>query len=98
MLVQAGREGEGVLHGELGARPDGEVGGVGRIAEDHDVAMAPVLVADGGERDPPRVVGHDVVTVEDVGADLRRLLDRLLVGVTGAPLAVGEGVETRGTL
>ena len=47
VLVQAGGEGEGVLHGELGAGADGEVGGVGGVAEEDDVAAAPLLVADG---------------------------------------------------
>ena len=39
-----------VLHGQLGARADGEVRGVRGVAEQHQVAVPPALVADGGER------------------------------------------------
>src|SRR5690606_19876429 len=41
LFVQAGGEGEGVLHGQFGARPDGEVGGVGGVAEQDHVAATP---------------------------------------------------------
>ena len=36
LLVQARREGERVLHRELGAGADREVRGVGGVAEEHD--------------------------------------------------------------
>ena len=53
-----------VLHGQLGARPDGEVGGVGGVAEQHDVAVVPALAADGDEADPQRPVGQQLVAVQ----------------------------------
>ena len=99
-LVQARGEGQGVLHRELGAGADREVGGVGGVPEDHDARLAglgvdPALVAHRRERDPARVVGHHGVTVEHVGEELADQGDRLLVGLTGRPLPVGEVGEAR---
>ena len=57
-------EGDRVLHGQLGARPDGEVGGVGGVAEQDDVAVVPAPAADGDEADPQRPVGQQLVPVQ----------------------------------
>ena len=89
-LMQAGRQGEGVLHRELGAGADREVGGVGGVTEDHHVVVDPVLVADRGEADPARVVGDHAVTVEHVGEQLADQGDRLLVRLTNTPRPVSE--------
>ena len=43
VLVQAGGQGERILHGELGAGTDGEVRGVRGVAEQHHVVVAPAL-------------------------------------------------------
>ena len=95
LLVQAGGERQGVLHGELGARADGEVRGVGGVAEQHDVLVPPVLVAHRGEVDPPGVVGHHLVAVEHVGEQLPDPRDRLLVGLARGELPGGEARRSR---
>src|SRR5947208_2326737 len=43
---QSRREGDRVLHGELRARADRKMGGVGRVSEQDDVALVPDLVRD----------------------------------------------------
>ena len=80
MLVQARGQREGVLHRQLGAGADREVRGVGGVAEQHDVAVVPALVADGVEVEPLGVVGEDLVALQLVGEDLRDPLDGVLVG------------------
>ncbi len=88
-LAQAGGEGEGVLHGELGAGADGEVGGVGGVPEQHDVAVRPALVDDRTEGGPGAVVGAQGAAAERVGEDLGAALDGLgrvgLVEAGGPP-------------
>ena len=83
LFVQAGGQGERVLHGQLGARADGEVRGVRGVAEQHDVAVPPVLVADRGEADPPGVVQQHLVAVQDVREQLADQPGRPLVGLAG---------------
>jgi hypothetical protein len=83
VLVQAGRECQRVLHGELRAGADREVGGVGGVAEQHHVVVAPPLVAHGGEADPPRVVRQHASPAEHVGEDLAHGLDGSDVGLAG---------------
>ena len=36
-------EGDGVLHGQLGARAHREMGGVDGVADEHDIAVVPAL-------------------------------------------------------
>ncbi len=95
MLVEAGCQGEGVLHGELGAGADGEVRGVGGVAEQHDVLVAPRRVPHGGEADPPGTVGYQPVAVEVVAEDLLAQPDAVLVVGSGRDVTRGEGVESR---
>ncbi|CAM5697458.1 hypothetical protein SVIOM342S_06111 [Streptomyces violaceorubidus] len=70
LLLQAGGECEGVLDGELGAGADGEVGGVGGVAEQDDVAVRPAFVDDRAEGGPRRLVGPERPAAEGVGEDL----------------------------
>ena len=46
------REGDGVLHRQLGPRADGEVSGMGGVAQEHDVVLVPGLALDGREAPP----------------------------------------------
>ena len=78
-VAERPREGDRVLHRELRARPDREVRGVRGVAEQHDVLVRPVLVADGVEVQPARVVGDERVVAEDVGEQLAAERDALLV-------------------
>ncbi len=95
VFVQAGGQREGVLHGQLGAGADGEVGGVGGVAEQDDVAVAPGGVADGREAYPLRGVGDQAVAVEVAGQDLLAPPHARLVALTPGELPVGEGFEAR---
>ena len=95
MLVQAGGQRERVLHGELGARADREVGGVGGIAEQHHVAVVPRVVAHGVEVEPLGVVGEDLVAPQLVGEDLGDPLDGVVVRDTGRE-ALGLGAVEAG--
>ena len=52
VLVQARGERKRILHGQLGARTDGEVRGVRGVAEEHDVAVPPARAPHGREVDP----------------------------------------------
>ena len=62
---EARGQGDGVLEGELGARADGEVGGVERVAEQHHVAVPPALVLDDHEAQPlDEVVGEEGLALE----------------------------------
>ena len=74
-------EGDRVLHGQLGARPDGEVGGVGGVAEQDDVAVVPAPAADGDEADPQRPVGQQLVAVQLGGEQV--LAERDALGLAG---------------
>ena len=49
---------DGVLQRQLGARADGEMGGVRRVAEEHDIAVVPLRAGDGGKIAPVRAVGE----------------------------------------
>ena len=49
---------DAVLHRELGARADRKMRGVGGVAEQHDLAVVPALLAKGQEVDPERAVRH----------------------------------------
>ena len=94
-LVQAGGQGERVLHGQLGAGADGEVRGVGGVAEQHDVVVEPALVADRGEADPARVVRQDLVPVEHMREELAHGRDGGLVGLTRGEVLRRDRVEPR---
>ncbi len=76
-LLQAGGQGQGVLDGELGAGADGEVGGVGGVAEQDDVAVRPAVVDDRAEARPRRVVGLQGAAAECFREDLAAAFDRL---------------------
>ncbi|CAB4907363.1 unannotated protein [freshwater metagenome] len=95
VLVQAGGQRQRVLHGELGARADGEVRGVRRVAQQHQVALVPALVADGLEVQPLRVVGEHLVPGQLVGEDLPDPLDGVGVAHPGRELLALGGAEAR---
>src|SRR3989449_7513559 len=57
-------EGDGVLHGELRARSHGKVGGVGRVAQEHDVLMVAPFVPHGAEVAPQGAVLEESGTLE----------------------------------
>lgn len=59
LFLDAGGECERVLDGELGTGADGEVGGVGGVAEQHRIAVGPAVVDDGTEGDPGGVVAAE---------------------------------------
>ena len=61
------RERDRVLHRQLGARPDREMRGVGGVAQQHDVAAVPALVAHEQEARPQRAVGHEAVALQLLG-------------------------------
>ena len=72
-----------VLHGELGPRADGEVSGVGGVADEDRLPVHPGVAAHGREDAPDRAVGQQVVAVEVIAeqfADVRHgvLLARVL--------------------
>ena len=77
LLVQAGGQRQRVLHGQFGARADGEVRGVRGVAEQHHVAVAPGPRAHRGEGRPARVVAVQHGPVEQVGEQLADRRDRL---------------------
>ncbi|EPJ37289.1 hypothetical protein STAFG_5643 [Streptomyces afghaniensis 772] len=77
VFLQAGGEGQGILDGELGAGADGEVGGVGGVAEEDDVAVRPAVVDDRAERRPGGVVRLQGAAAECLGEDLGAAFDRL---------------------
>ena len=66
-LVERLDQRDGVLHGQLGARADGEVGGVDRVPEEDDVLVVPPFAGDRGEAPPDGPVGEELVAVEMVG-------------------------------
>ncbi len=70
LFLQAGGEREGVLHGELGAGADGEVGVVGGVADQDGVAVRPAFVDHRAEGGPGRLVGPQRPAAEGVGEDL----------------------------
>ena len=53
----------------------------------------PAFVADGGEADPARVVGVNLVPFEHVGEQLPDRCDRLFVGLPRSTGAIREGRE-----
>src|SRR3546814_12088959 len=55
-------QGDGVLHGELGAGADGEMRGALGVAQQHHVVLDPAGVADGRERSEERRVGKECVS------------------------------------
>ena len=69
------RQRNGVFQPQLGAGANGEVGGVGGVADEHDaVVLDPVAAENGGEVDPGRAadmggVGEQFVAIEIVGKD-----------------------------
>jgi hypothetical protein len=73
-------EGDRVLHRQLGARADGEVGRVHCIAHEHDVVVVPVLVAHGREGAPQRHVGKQLVVSQLGGEELLAVGQRVLLG------------------
>ncbi len=75
LFLQTGGEGERVLHGELGAGADGEVRGVGGVAEQHDVLVRPVCVDDRAEGGPGGLVGVQGASAQGVREDLGAALD-----------------------
>lgn len=93
VFVQAGGEGERVLHRQLGAGTDREVCGVRGVADEDEVAVVPPFVAYGGEVEPLRVVGEDVVAREFPGEESADALDGLLVGDARRELDALGGVE-----
>ena len=68
--AQRPRERDRILHRELRPRPDREMGGVRRVADEHDVARAPAVVADRVERQPLGVVLEQLMAAERVGEQL----------------------------
>ena len=60
--------------------PIGEVRGMGRIAQQHDVAVPPAAVAHGVEVQPLGVIGQDPVAVQFAGEDRADLSDRFSSG------------------
>ena len=87
VLVQAGGEREGVLHRELGARANGEMRGVGGVAEQHDIAVVPAAAAQRGEAEPARVVGQQPVAAQHAAEDSGYPPDRGLVRFARGQLA-----------
>lgn len=79
LLLDAGGECESVLDGEFGAGADGEVRGVGGVAEEHRVAVRPAVVDDGTESGPGRVVAVQRATAEGIGEDLGASVGGLLL-------------------
>ena len=81
-------QGDGVVEGEARPRPDREVGGVGGVADEHDVLPAgppvPRPVADGDEGPPHRFVGQQPVPAQP---------GREQVLAEGQALGLGHRVE-----
>ena len=69
--------------------------GVRGVAEDHDVAVVPALVAHGREADPSRVVRVHRVTAEDVREQPADLGDALDVALARSERPTRERVEPR---
>ena len=80
VLLQGVHEGDGALHGELGARADREVRGVDRVAQQDHVAVVPALAAHRGEGAPHGAVGQERVPVEELGEQLLHARRGLLLG------------------
>ena len=66
-----------ILHGELRAAADREVGRVDGVAEQHDVAVAPLLATDHREAAPDRLVGENLVSFQVIGEEPRHVRRRL---------------------
>src|SRR3989454_427995 len=69
VLLEGPAQRDGVFHGQLGARPDGEVRGVGGVADEHDVPPVPPLVPDRREAAPEGAVLQQPVTGELAGEE-----------------------------
>ncbi len=95
LLVERDR----VLHRQLGARADGEMRGMRRIAHDHQVVAHPGLAADGREVAPERAVGDRRVAVEQILVERRHIGDGavfVLVLQPGAGEGLGGGLDDPG--
>src|SRR5207248_432383 len=68
--VQRLGQGDRVLHGELGPRADGVVGGMRRVAEQHGPAGGPALAAHRAEPGPPGPVADQGVSLQLPGERL----------------------------
>ena len=83
-----------VDHREPGARPDGEVGRVRGVADEHDVAVAPRPVPDGREAPPDRPVRDESMGVQFLPEGVLEEGDGLLFGrgvhAGGAPRRLGR--------
>ncbi|CAB4922794.1 unannotated protein [freshwater metagenome] len=93
LLEHAGGECQGVLHRELRARADREVGGVCRVAEQGHVLVDEGLVADRAEGDPLAVVRDEAAAGEGIGEDLADPLDALGVAHSGRKAGRIDPVE-----
>jgi hypothetical protein len=81
-----------VLHGQLGAGADGEVGGVRGVAQQHRAAGAPTGAAHGAEPGPPRAVADQGVTPQVLAEQLGQERQRCRVGRVAGRVRSG-GVE-----
>ena len=70
-LDQGLGEGDRALHRELGAGADREVGGGGRVPEEHDVPVGPGLAEHAGEVEPRRAPEVGRVAQERMPAEVR---------------------------
>ena len=70
MLDEGLGQGDGVVHGQTGARANGEVGGVGGVAHQDDVAVVPAPVVHGHKRAPGGSVRHEAVLTQVLGEEL----------------------------
>ena len=84
-----------VLHRELRARADREVRGVGGVAEQHDVAAVPALVAYEQEARPQRAVAHEPVALQLLGE--QRLAGPQRLGLVHRVEAQPRATCARGT-
>ena len=72
LLGHGTRECDRILHGELGARADGEVRRMGSVADEHDVAVMPLAAQHAIEIEPRRPtqvarIAHERVPIEILG-------------------------------
>ena len=69
LLRQRARQGDSIFHRQLGARPDGEVRGVRRVADEHHVTVMPLFAQHAIEVEPRRPaqvarVAHQAMPVQ----------------------------------
>src|ERR1700733_16279361 len=79
-------QGYGVLHRELGARPDAEMRRVRRIADEHDISVMPLRTQDAIEVQPCRTaqmlrVAHQSAAAQILAEETFAKRDRLIGGV-----------------